>query len=170
MLLYPKKFQTKWSFIPGISKTCVTPLGNSNAYIQDSWKFHDQFLFLAAPGISIFHSEIPWAFFSEIAHSHSYTDSYVSSFWWVVNILLQKFYTLKKEILTQKAASLSLLWTRPIDLWCNMVETLEIQKNIGDKTLSVEHSCFKYFQEIMQQPKEHEKVIFHLLFRKPNYV
>ena len=68
-------------------------------------------------------------FFSEIAHSHSYTDSYISSFWWVVNILLQKFDTLsKKEVLMQKAAFLFLLWTRPIDLWCNMFETLEIQR------------------------------------------
>ena len=105
-----------------ISKTC----GNS------TWFFLDhscKFLFLAFPGISTFYLEIPCPFFSEIAHSHSYTDSYISSFWWVVNILLQKFDTLsKKEVLMQKAAFLFLLWTRPIDLWCNMFETLEIQR------------------------------------------
>ena len=33
LLLYPKKFQTKWSFTPGISKNCVPPLWNSKAYI-----------------------------------------------------------------------------------------------------------------------------------------
>ena len=33
----------------------------------------------------------------EIARSHSYTDSYISSFWWIVNITLQKFDTLPKK-------------------------------------------------------------------------
>ena len=68
------------------------------------------------------------SFFSEIAHSHSYTDSYISSFWWVVNILFQKYTLPKKKNLMQKAAFLSLLWTFPIDLWCNMLENLEIQR------------------------------------------
>ena len=126
------------------------PLGNSKAYIQGSWKFHKIFswspLWIPFLGPFNFHillrnfifSATPpppplptciYVFFSEIAHSHSYTDSYISSFWWVVNILLQKFDTLsKKEVLMQKAAFLSLLWTRPIDLWCNMFETLEIQR------------------------------------------
>ena len=112
-----------------ISKTCA----------NSTWFFIDQsckFLFLV-PGISTFYLEIPClqspsslpvCFFSEKAHSHNYSDSYISSFWWVVNILMQKCDTLsKKEILMQNVAFLSLLWTRPIDLWCNMFETLEIQ-------------------------------------------
>ena len=70
-------------------------------------------------------------FFSEISHSHSYTDSYISRFWWVVNIPLQKCCTLsKQEILTQKAAFLSLPWTRPIDMWCDMPETLRDTEEI----------------------------------------
>ena len=111
LLLYSKKFQTKWSFTPGISKTCVTALGNSKAYIHDLWKFYMIFIdhpckFLClVPGISIFYLEIPCpqsspsppvCFFSEKAHSHSCTDSCISSFWWVVNIM-QKFDTLSKK-------------------------------------------------------------------------
>ena len=68
-----------------------------------------KFLFLA-PGIFTFYLEIPCPqplstpppllvyIFSQIAHSHSYTDSYISSFSWVVNILLRKFDTLSKKI------------------------------------------------------------------------
>ena len=138
-----------------ITKTC----GNS------PWLSFDhscKFLFLA-PGGFTFYLEIqcsqpptppppPVCFFSEIAHSRSYTDSYISSFWWVVNILLRKFDTPSKKemkmikmyiiiwwkttkknskkvyVYQYKAAFLSLLWTRSIDLWCNMFETLEIQR------------------------------------------
>ena len=146
LLLYPKKFQTKWSFTLGISKTCAALLGNSNAYIKDSWKFHMIVswspLYIPFLGPWNFHilfrnsmssvTSLPtciYVLFSERAHSPSSTDNYISSFWWVVNILLQKFDTLsKKEVLMQKAAFLSLLWTHPIDLWCNMFETLEIQR------------------------------------------
>ena len=134
MKLHPWNFwnlcYTLWKFLGLYPRLVEIP---HDFFIDHPCKF----LFLS-PGISPFYLEIPCPqsppsppvpFFSEIAHSHSYTDSYISSFWWVVNILLQKFYTLsKKEILTQKAAFLSLLWTRPIDLWCNMFETLEIQR------------------------------------------
>ena len=93
------------------------PMPISKTRGNSTWFFLDhpcKFLFLASPGISTFYLEIPCPFFSEIAHSHSYTDSYISSFWWVVNILLQKYTLYKKEILMQKAAFLSLLWTRPL--------------------------------------------------------
>ena len=43
LLHYPKKFQTKWSIItPGVSATCVTSFGNSEAYIQDLWKLNSK--------------------------------------------------------------------------------------------------------------------------------
>ena len=63
-----------------------------------------KFLFLA-PGIYTFYFENPCpqpppsppVLFFFWNHLHSYTDSYISSFWWVVNILLQKFDTLSKS-------------------------------------------------------------------------
>ena len=76
-----------------------------------------------------FHALFFLKFSEKLIHIVTLTVMYISSFWWVVNILLQKFYTpSKKEILMQKAAFLSLLWTRPIDLWFNMLKTLEIQR------------------------------------------
>ena len=100
------------------------PVPISKTHGNSTWFFlgHPcKFLFLAAPGISTFCLEIPCPFF--------FWNSLFTQLHWLGNILLQKFYTLsKKEILMQKAAFLSLLWTHPIDLWCNMFETLEIQR------------------------------------------
>ena len=134
-----------------ISKTCE----------NSTWLFLDhscKFLFLA-PGSFTFYLEIQCSqpspppsptcmFFCWKAHSRSYTDSYISSFWWVVNILLRKFDTPSKKemkmikiyiniwwktnktnskkvyVYQYKAAFLSLMWTRHIDLWCNIFETL----------------------------------------------
>ena len=74
--------------------------------LHDFFIDHPCKFFFLAPWISTFYLEIPcsqsppphlYVFFSEIAHSHSYTDSYISSFWWVVSIVLQKFDTLSKK-------------------------------------------------------------------------
>ena len=152
----------------GISKNCVAPLGNFKVYIQGSWKFHmvphGKFLSLA-PGISTFCFSIPleiscpqplsvcFFFLKQPINAVTLIISYhlyISSFWWVVNILLRKFDTswkkrnkndknaniwckIKKKakkvyVYQYKAGFLSLPWTCPIDLWCNMFETLEIQR------------------------------------------
>ena len=104
------------------------------------WKFH--MIFSCSP-LKISFLGLPWNFHILFRNSMSFffwnflKSSFTQLHWQlyifpvfdVVNILLQKFYTLsKKETLTQKAAFLSLLWTRPIDLWGNMLETLEKQR------------------------------------------
>ena len=106
-----KKLQMKWSFTPGISQNCassswklniqyprlmeipqdfflITPVNS----ILGPWNFH--ILFFNTPG-SFMSSTPPLCFFSEIAHSHNYTEHFLSpiSSFWVVNIMLQKFDT-----------------------------------------------------------------------------
>ena len=92
---------------------CYTPWKFQGLYPRLVEIPHDFFLITPVnsfswPRIYTFYLENPcpqppppplhlYDFFSEIAHSHSYTDSYISSFWWVVNILLQKFDTLSKK-------------------------------------------------------------------------
>ena len=60
LLLYPRKFQTKWSFTPGIFKICVTLFGISKNSVQDLWKFHMIFslspLQIPFPGLCNFHT------------------------------------------------------------------------------------------------------------------
>ena len=125
-----------WNF----RNLCYTPWKFQCLYLRLVEIPHDFFLFTPVNSFSWHPLEFPQFFqkfhvlfflkFSEkLVQTVTPTVIYISSFWWVVNILLQKFYTLsKKETLTQKAAFLSLLWTRPIDLWGNMLETLEKQR------------------------------------------
>ena len=113
LLEFPKLVLHPLEIPMPISKTC----GNS------TWFFLDhpcKFLFLASPGISTFYLEIPCPFFSEIAHSHSYTDSYISSFWWVVNILLQKFDTLSKKNKFWRRKQHSYLYCELAPLTCDV--------------------------------------------------
>ena len=74
--------------------------------LHDFFIDHPCKFFFLAPWISTFYLEIPcsqsppphlYVFFLQIAHSHSYTNSYISSFWWVVSIVLQKFNTLSRK-------------------------------------------------------------------------
>ena len=109
MKLHPWNFQN----------LCYTPWKFQCLYLRLVEIPHDFFLFTPVNSFSWHPLEFPQFFqkfhvlfflkFSEkLVQTVTPTVIYISSFWWVVNILLQKFYTLsKKETLTQKAAFLS---------------------------------------------------------------